>query len=133
MRPRPGRAAPQRRVAREHRARAVLRPAGKLSGGIKQKLGLCCALMHDPDFLILDEPTTGVNPLSRRQFWELIARIRASRPGMSVVVETANIDEAAKFDWLIAMDAGRVLATGTPAELLACTGTTSLEAAFIAL
>jgi ribosome-dependent ATPase len=54
------------------------RPAGKLSGGMKQKLGLCCALIHDPDLLILDEPTTGVDPLSRRQFWELIERIRAA-------------------------------------------------------
>ena len=54
------------------------RPAGKLSGGMKQKLGLCCSLIHDPDLLILDEPTTGVDPLSRRQFWELIDRIRAA-------------------------------------------------------
>ena len=53
------------------------RPAKKLSGGMKQKLGLCCSLIHDPDLLILDEPTTGVDPLSRRQFWELIDRIRA--------------------------------------------------------
>ena len=97
------------------------RPAGKLSGGMKQKLGLCCALIHDPDLLILDEPTTGVDPLSRRQFWELIDRIRAGRPGMSVLVATAYMEEAARFDWLVAMDAGRVLATGTPAELLART------------
>jgi ribosome-dependent ATPase len=109
------------------------RPAGKLSGGMKQKLGLCCALIHDPDLLVLDEPTTGVDPLSRRQFWELIDRIRADRPGMSVVVATAYLDEAAGFDWLVAMDAGRVLATGTPAELLARTSTDSLDAAFIAL
>ncbi len=109
------------------------RPAGKLSGGMKQKLGLCCALIHDPDFLILDEPTTGVDPLSRRQFWELIARIRAERPGMSVMVATAYMEEAARFDWLMAMDAGRVLATGTLQELLTRTGTASLEAAFIAL
>ncbi len=54
------------------------RPAGKLSGGMKQKLGLCCSLIHDPDLLILDEPTTGVDPLARRQFWELIDRIRLS-------------------------------------------------------
>ena len=100
---------------------------------MKQKLGLCCALIHDPDLLILDEPTTGVDPLSRRQFWELIARIRAERPGMSVLVATAYMEEAARFDWLVAMDAGRVLATGTPQELLARTATTSLEAAFIAL
>ncbi|AGK51567.1 heme ABC exporter, ATP-binding protein CcmA [Burkholderia thailandensis MSMB121] len=109
------------------------RPAGKLSGGMKQKLGLCCALIHDPDLLILDEPTTGVDPLARAQFWDLIARIRDERPTMSVIVATAYMDEAQRFDWLIAMDAGRVLATGAPAELLARTGCDSLEAAFIAL
>jgi len=109
------------------------RPAGKLSGGMKQKLGLCCALIHDPDLLILDEPTTGVDPLSRRQFWELIERIRVDRPDMSVMVATAYMDEAARFDWLVAMDEGRVLATGTTQELLARTGTASLEEAFIAL
>ncbi|HEY1132165.1 MAG TPA: ATP-binding cassette domain-containing protein, partial [Roseateles sp.] len=109
------------------------RPAGKLSGGMKQKLGLCCALIHDPDLLILDEPTTGVDPLARAQFWSLIARIRHQRPGMSVLVATAYMDEAQGFDWLVAMDDGRVLATGTPAELLQRTGTGSLEAAFVAL
>ena len=109
------------------------RPAGKLSGGMKQKLGLCCALIHDPDLLILDEPTTGVDPLSRRQFWELIDRIRARRPSMSVLVATAYMEEAERFDHLIAMDAGRVLATGTPAELRQRTQRTTLEAAFIAL
>ncbi|MGB3832117.1 MAG: ribosome-associated ATPase/putative transporter RbbA [Mesorhizobium sp.] len=109
------------------------RPAGKLSGGMRQKLGLCCALIRDPDLLILDEPTTGVDPLSRRQFWELIGRIRAGRPGMSVIVATAYMEEAARFDWLVAMDGGRVLATGTPADLLAQTGAPNLDAAFIAL
>jgi ribosome-dependent ATPase len=109
------------------------RPAGKLSGGMKQKLCLCCALIHDPDLLILDEPTTGVDPLSRRQFWELIDRIRTSRPGMSVMVATAYMEEAAQFDWLVAMDAGHVLATGTPNELLARTGAKDLDSAFIAL
>ena len=109
------------------------RPAGKLSGGMKQKLGLCCALIHDPDLLVLDEPTTGVDPLSRRQFWELIARMRARRPGMSVLVSSAYMAEARAFDWLAAMDAGRVLAAGTPAELLERTGTPDLDAAFIAL
>ena len=109
------------------------RPAGKLSGGMKQKLGLCCALIHDPDLLILDEPTTGVDPLSRRQFWELIDRIRARRPGMSVLVATAYMEEAERFDHLIAMDAGRVLATGTPAELRQRTQRDTLETAFIAL
>ncbi|CAB3879249.1 ribosome-associated ATPase/putative transporter RbbA [Achromobacter denitrificans] len=109
------------------------RPAGKLSGGMKQKLGLCCALIHDPDLLILDEPTTGVDPLARAQFWDLINQIRAERSGMSVIVATAYMDEAERFDWLIAMDEGRVLATGTPAELEQRTGADSLEAAFIAL
>jgi ribosome-dependent ATPase len=109
------------------------RPAGKLSGGMKQKLGLCCSLVHQPDLLLLDEPTTGVDPLSRRQFWELIERIRAGRPGMSVVVATAYMEEATHFDWLVAMNAGRVLATGSPAELMARTGTDNLDAAFIAL
>jgi len=109
------------------------RPAGKLSGGMKQKLGLCCALIHDPDLLILDEPTTGVDPLSRRQFWELIDRIRAARPGMSVLVATAYMEEALRFDWLVAMNSGRVLATGAPPELLHQTDTATLEEAFIAL
>ena len=109
------------------------RPASKLSGGMKQKLGLCCALIHDPDFLILDEPTTGVDPLSRRQFWDLIDRIRVTRPGMSVITATAYMEEAARFDWLVAMNAGRVLATGTTADLLSRTGADTLDAAFIAL
>ena len=109
------------------------RPANKLSGGMKQKLGLCCALIHDPDLLILDEPTTGVDPLSRRQFWELIDRIRADRPGMSVLIATAYMEEAEGYDWLVAVDAGRVLATGTPAELRAAGGADTLEEAFIAL
>ena len=100
---------------------------------MKQKLGLCCSLIHEPDLVILDEPTTGVDPLSRGQFWELIDRIRADRPGMSVMVSTAYMDEAERFDWLVAMFAGRVLATGTPKELMARTGTDSLDAAFIAL
>jgi ribosome-dependent ATPase len=109
------------------------RAAGKLSGGMKQKLGLCCALIHDPDLLILDEPTTGVDPLSRRQFWTLIEQIRRDRPGMSVLVATAYMDEAARFDWLAAMDDGRMLAADTPAALMRRTGAPDLDAAFIAL
>lgn len=132
-----GRAERTRRIAELTEATGLApfrgRPAGKLSGGMKQKLGLCCALIHDPDLLVLDEPTTGVDPLSRRQFWDLIARIRAARPGVSVLVATAYMEEAARFDWLAAMDAGRVLATGTPAALLARSGAGTLEDAFITL
>ena len=109
------------------------RPAGKLSGGMKQKVSLCGALVHEPDLLILDEPTTGVDPLSRRQFWSLIDDIRRGRPSMSVVISTAYMDEAQQWDWIVAMDAGRVLATGTPKELMERTGTSDLEKCFIAL
>jgi ribosome-dependent ATPase len=100
---------------------------------MKQKLSLCGALIHDPDLLILDEPTTGVDPLSRRQFWELIARIRERRAGMSVIVATAYMEEAARFDWIAAMDGGRVIASGSPAAIIARSGAVDLEAAFIAL
>jgi ribosome-dependent ATPase len=109
------------------------RPAKKLSGGMRQKLGLCCSLIHDPDLLILDEPTTGVDPLSRRQFWELIARIRSRRSGMSVVVATAYMEEAASFDFLIAMDAGKILAAGSPNDLKTQSRAATVEDAFIAL
>jgi ribosome-dependent ATPase len=109
------------------------RPAKKLSGGMRQKLGLCCSLIHDPDLLILDEPTTGVDPLSRRQFWELIDRMRSRRSGMSVIVATAYMEEAERFDWLAAMNAGRVLATGSPDELKTRTKSSTIEQAFIAL
>ncbi|WP_030539332.1 ribosome-associated ATPase/putative transporter RbbA [Sphingobium sp. DC-2] len=127
----------ERRITRLTRSTGLSpfrkRPAGKLSGGMKQKLGLCCALIHDPDFLLLDEPTTGVDPLSRAQFWDLIDAIRADRPDMSVLVATAYMEEAARFDWLVAMDAGKILATGSPADFYARTGETTLERAFIAL
>nr|WP_228408640.1 ribosome-associated ATPase/putative transporter RbbA [Profundibacter amoris] len=109
------------------------RPAGKLSGGMKQKVGLCAALIHDPDFLLLDEPTTGVDPLSRRQFWDLIGNIRADRPQMSVLVSTAYMEEAALFDHLVAMNGGRVLAQASPADLMAQTGTDTVEAAYVSL
>ncbi|GFE51876.1 multidrug ABC transporter ATP-binding protein [Roseobacter cerasinus] len=90
---------------------------GKLSGGMKQKLGLCCALIHDPKLLVLDEPTTGVDPLSRRQFWSLIDAIRRDNRSLSVIVSTAYMDEAERFDSIVAMDAGRILFQGAPAEL----------------
>lgn len=134
-----GHSAPERRRRIDELTRStglypfLNRPAGKLSGGMKQKLGLCCSLIHDPDLLILDEPTTGVDPLARAQFWDLIDRVRADQPGMSVLVATAYMDEAQRFDWLIAMDEGRILETGTPQELLKQTHTDSLESAFIYL
>lgn len=109
------------------------RLVGQLSGGMKQKLGLCCALIHDPDLLLLDEPTTGVDPLSRQQFWKLIGDIRSQRPQMSVLVSTAYMDEANRFDWLIAMHAGHVLATGSPSQIKTQTHSESLEAAFVSL
>ena len=112
------------------------RLAQKLSGGMRQKLGLCCALIHDPQLLILDEPTTGVDPLSRRQFWELVDRMRRRVGGeeaMSVIVATAYMEEAERFDFLVAMNAGKVLATGSPAEFKAQTGAQTIEEAFIAV
>ncbi len=138
-----GRLFGQDQLEREQRIKQLLeatglsafadRPAGKLSGGMKQKLGLCCALIHDPDLLILDEPTTGVDPLSRRQFWTLINRIRHDNPAMSVLVATAYMEEAEDFDWLVAINQGQVLAAGTPQQILENTSTNSLESAFIAL
>ncbi|MBI2253512.1 MAG: ribosome-associated ATPase/putative transporter RbbA [Proteobacteria bacterium] len=109
------------------------RPAGKLSGGMKQKLGLCCALIHDPDLLILDEPTTGVDPLSRRQFWQLIDEIRAERPSLTLIAATAYMEEAARFGQLIAIDGGRLLAVGPTQAVVADAGAATLEAAFVNL
>ena len=106
---------------------------GKLSGGMKQKLGLCCALIHDPDLLLLDEPTTGVDPLSRRQFWELVEGIMQARPGLTVITATSDMDEAERFGRVVMMDSGNILADGAPAELKQRTGTGTLEQAFIAL
>jgi len=105
----------------------------KLSGGMKQKLGLCCALVHDPDLLLLDEPTTGVDPLSRRQFWDFVETIRAERPRLTLLVATADMEEAARFERVVMMDSGRILADGSPAALLAQTGQQSLERAFVTL
>jgi ribosome-dependent ATPase len=109
------------------------RPAGKLSGGMKQKLGLCCALIHDPDLLILDEPTTGIDPLSRQRFWKLIEVIRGRRSQMTIIVATAYMEEADLFDWIVALDDGKIIATGTPSELKSAAHSTTLETAFIRL
>ncbi|MGH2340479.1 ribosome-associated ATPase/putative transporter RbbA [Segnochrobactraceae bacterium EtOH-i3] len=123
-------------IVRLLRATALLpfrdRPAGKLSGGMKQKLGLCCALIHAPDLILLDEPTTGVDPLSRREFWQLVDDFWAEDPDLSLVIATSTLEEAARFDRVAMMNAGRILADAPPAELLARTGTTDLDAAFVA-
>lgn len=131
------------RAERQRRIRQLLeatglapfphRAAGKLSGGMKQKVSLCCALVHTPDLLILDEPTTGVDPLSRRQFWALVNDLRAQRPEMTVIVATAYIDEAQQFEELLAMDAGRLLVSAPTATVLAEAGTDNLETAYIRL
>ena len=106
------------------------RPAAKLSGGMKQKLGLCCALIHDPDLLILDEPTTGVDPLSRRHFWQLIEQVRQQRPQLTLLVATAYMEEAAQFEHCLMLDRGQLLAQGPTTELASATPSGKLDDAF---
>ena len=93
------------------------RKAGDLSGGMKQKLGLACVLVHQPKLLILDEPTNGVDPLSRREFWDILAEMK--RNGMTILVSTAYLDEGEKCDQLILMHNSRVLDVATPHEIRA--------------
>ena len=107
------------------------RATGKLSGGMKQKASLCCALVHSPDLLILDEPTTGVDPLSRRQFWALVRDLQRETAGMTVLVATAYIEEAEPFAQLWAMDAGKLLVNAPTREVMA--GHADLEEAYIRL
>lgn len=106
------------------------RPAGKLSGGMKQKLGLCCALIHEPDLLILDEPTTGVDPLSRRRFWELVEDVRQQRPQLTLLVATAYMEEAEQFEHCLMLDRGRLIAQGLSQELAKVTASGKLDDAF---
>lgn len=127
--------------ARESRIRRLLaatslapfadRAAGKLSGGMKQKLSLCCALVHSPDLLILDEPTTGVDPLSRRQFWQLVSDLMKETPGMTVIISTAYIDEAEGFTHTIIMDDGRIIADRNTRDLMAQYNAATLEDAYM--
>jgi ABC-2 type transport system ATP-binding protein len=92
------------------------RRAGALSGGMKQKLALSCALIHDPEVLVLDEPTTGVDPLSRRQFWDILKNLRAQ--GTAIIVSTPYMDEVELSDRAIFIFQGKKMAEGTPGELV---------------
>jgi len=91
------------------------RRAGKLSGGMKQKLALCCALVHQPTVLFLDEPTTGVDPVSRKEFWEMLKRLKAR--GITILVSTPYMDEAALCDRIALIQQGRILSVDTPEHI----------------
>ena len=93
------------------------RRAGKLSGGMKQKLALCCALIHRPRVLFLDEPTTGVDPVSRKEFWDILARIKEQ--GITIIVSTPYMDEASRCDRIALMRNGVCLRTDTPEAICA--------------
>jgi ABC-2 type transport system ATP-binding protein len=103
------------------------RRAGELSGGMKQKLGLACVLVHEPQVLILDEPTNGVDPVSRQEFWRILSEMKGA--GMTILVSTAYLDEGERCDRLLLMHNGRILSDATPAEVRA--GFASLEEAMI--
>jgi len=103
------------------------RRAGDLSGGMKQKLGLACVLVHEPQVLILDEPTNGVDPVSRQEFWQILAEMKQA--GMTILVSTAYLDEGERCDRLLLMHNARILADAVPAEVRA--GFASLEEAMI--
>jgi len=91
------------------------RLAGALSGGMKQKLGLACVLVHEPKVLILDEPTNGVDPVSRQEFWDILGEMR--QEGMTILISTAYLDEGEKCDHLVLMHKSRVLDMATPEEV----------------
>jgi len=92
------------------------RRAGKLSGGMKQKLALCCALIHKPDVLFLDEPTTGVDPVSRKEFWEMLKRLKQQH--ITIVVSTPYMDEATLCDKIALMQSGKILSIDTPEHIV---------------
>jgi ABC-2 type transport system ATP-binding protein len=112
----------------EPRARQLV---GTLSGGWKQKLSLACATAHHPDLVFLDEPTAGVDPAARRQFWELIREL--ANGGMTILVTTHYMDEAVRCDRLAFLSRGHLIALGTPDEVTAQFGQASVEDVFIAL
>lgn len=92
------------------------RRAGKLSGGMKQKLALCCALIHKPTVLFLDEPTTGVDPVSRKEFWEMLGQLKAQN--ITIVVSTPYMDEANRCDQIALIQSGKLLSVDTPANII---------------
>jgi ABC-type multidrug transport system ATPase subunit len=92
------------------------RRAGKLSGGMKQKLALCCALIHKPTVLFLDEPTTGVDPVSRKEFWEMLKRLK--QQNITIVVSTPYMDEASLCDRIALIQTGKILSIDTPANII---------------
>ncbi|HBA62216.1 MAG TPA: ABC transporter ATP-binding protein [Elusimicrobia bacterium] len=105
------------------------RRAGQLSGGMYKKLGLMCALLQSPSVLLLDEPTNGVDPISRREFWELLYGLAAQK--ILIIVSTAYMDEAERCSRVHLLDSGRLLASGEPREVLKQTGAASFEEIFI--
>jgi ABC-type multidrug transport system ATPase subunit len=92
------------------------RPAGKLSGGMKQKLALCCAMIHKPEILILDEPTTGVDAVSRKEFWEMLRKLKDS--GITIIVSTPYMDEASLCDRVALMQGGNIMSTDKPGNII---------------
>ena len=107
------------------------RPAGKLSGGMKQKLALSCALIHKPKVLFLDEPTTGVDVVSRIEFWDMLQGLR--QQGITILVSTPYMDEAQRCNRVALINEGRIMDIDTPQRIIESSGQTNFEDAFIAL
>jgi ABC-2 type transport system ATP-binding protein len=110
-------------------AEFVQRPAGKLSGGMYKKLGLMCALLRSPKVMLLDEPTNGVDPISRREFWELLYRLADQK--ILIIVTTAYMDEAERCGKVHLMEKGKLIAEGEPRELLEVEGVRSFDELFL--
>ncbi len=107
----------------------IERPAGQLSGGMYKKLGLMCALLRSPQVMLLDEPTTGVDPISRREFWDLLYRLLDQQ--ILILVTTAYMDEAERCGCVHLLERGKLVAAGEPRELLAAEGVTSFDELFL--
>lgn len=107
------------------------RPAGKLSGGMKQKLALSCALIHKPNVLFLDEPTTGVDVVSRIEFWDMLQGLRSQ--GITILVSTPYMDEAQRCNRVVLINEGRIMGIDTPKNIIEASGQTTFEDAFIEL